>query len=225
MPGRVSPAGPVNLSVGYRDDKDMSERMGGTVGGSVASISWKVGADTGTDSCGPNCDDDRFGFHVGYAVGSGNAYVQFSDLDSDQDMNDTNGWVFGYSPCARGQRRGLRRARHDGLHGRDGRRGEGDHDSRGLEGRLLTLLTENVPGLATKMWIDCGAPSEAPRLFSDTGSRAASWSGAADVKSSGYRIGVDFPPRRRRMRSNVSRGSRRCLTPTAHSTGYWRHSR
>ena len=90
-------AGPVNLSVGYRDDKDMSERVGGTVGGSVASISWKVGADTGTDSCGPNCDDDRFGFHVGYAVGSGNAYVQFSDLDSDQDMNDTNGWVFGYS--------------------------------------------------------------------------------------------------------------------------------
>ena len=90
-------AGPVNISVGYRDDEDMSERMGGTVGGSVASINWKVGADAGTDSCGAGCDDDRFGFHVGYAVGSGNAYVQFSELDSDDDMKDTDGWVFGYS--------------------------------------------------------------------------------------------------------------------------------
>ena len=90
-------AGPVNLSVGYRDDKDMSERIGGTVGGSVASINWKVGADAGTDSCGADCDDDRYGFHVGYAIGSGNAYVQFSELDSDDDTKDTDGWVFGYS--------------------------------------------------------------------------------------------------------------------------------
>ena len=90
-------AGPVNISVGYRDDKDASERIGGAVGGNVASINWKVGADTGTDSCGADCDDDRFGFHVGYALGSGNAYMQFSDLDSDNDMKDTNGWVFGYA--------------------------------------------------------------------------------------------------------------------------------
>ena len=90
-------AGPINLSLGYRDDEDMSRRVGGTAGGSVASINWKVGADTGMDSCGDDCDDDRFGFHVGYIVGSGNAYVQFSDLDSDQDAKDTDGWIFGYS--------------------------------------------------------------------------------------------------------------------------------
>ena len=53
-------AGPVKLSVGYRDDDDGvdaagaavvgSTRIGGTVGGSVAGIGWEVGADSGEDS-------------------------------------------------------------------------------------------------------------------------------------------------------------------------------
>ena len=99
-------AGPVKLSVGYRDDDDGvnaddeavagSTRIGGTVGGSVAGIGWEVGADSGEDSCGIGCDDDRYGFHVGYTMGDGTAYMQFSELDSDEDMNDTDGWVFGY---------------------------------------------------------------------------------------------------------------------------------
>ena len=91
--------------------------------------------------------------------------MQFSDLDSDQDMNDTNGWVFGYSHVLADNV--VVYAEHgttDSMDEMDGG-GEGDHDSRGLEGRLLT---ENVRGLATKMWIDCGAPSEAAPTFFQT---------------------------------------------------------
>ena len=90
-------AGPVSLNVGYFDDDGGQERIGGTVGGNLAAINWKVGYDSGRDSCGMKCDDDRFGFHVGYAIGDGNAYMQFSDQDSDMDSSDTDGWVFGYS--------------------------------------------------------------------------------------------------------------------------------
>lgn len=90
-------AGPVNLNVGYFDDDGGQERIGGTVGGNIAAINWEVGYDSGRDSCGMKCDDDRFGFHVGYAIGDGNAYMQFSDKDSDMDSSDTDGWVFGYS--------------------------------------------------------------------------------------------------------------------------------
>lgn len=89
--------GPVNLSVAYFDDDDGQTRIGGTAGGNAGPISWKVGADSGQDSCGSDCNDDRYGFHVGYGVGNGNAYVQFSESDSDMDADDTDGWVFGYS--------------------------------------------------------------------------------------------------------------------------------
>ena len=94
--------GPVTLTVGYRDDDDTattvgSTRVGGTAGGSLAAISWEIGANSGQDSCGNNCDDDAYGFHAGYTMGDGSAYMQFSERDSDNDMNDTDGWVFGYS--------------------------------------------------------------------------------------------------------------------------------
>jgi predicted porin len=90
-------AGPVALTVGYQDNDDADERIGGTVAGSLAAVSWKVGYDSGTDAGGAGVDDDRYGFHVGYGIGDGNAYVQFSDMDSDDNAKDTDGWVFGYS--------------------------------------------------------------------------------------------------------------------------------
>ena len=94
--------GAVTLSVGYRDDDDTattvgSTRIGGTAGGSLAAINWEIGANSGQDSCGNNCDDDAYGFHAGYTMGDGNAFVQFSERDSDDNMMDTDGWVFGYS--------------------------------------------------------------------------------------------------------------------------------
>ena len=90
-------AGPVTLTVGYLDDDGGQERIGGTVGGGLANFNWEVGYDSGTDACGMGCDDDRYGAHVGYAVGDGNVYVQYSEKDSDDDMNDTDGWLVGYS--------------------------------------------------------------------------------------------------------------------------------
>ena len=90
-------AGMVTMNLGLFRDKDGVERIGGTVGGNLAGLNWKAGADTGSDSCGAGCDDDRFGFHVGYALTeAGNAYVQYSDSDSDADAADTSGWVAGY---------------------------------------------------------------------------------------------------------------------------------
>lgn len=90
-------AGPVTLNIGYQDNDGGQERIGGTVGGNIAAINWEVGYDAGTDACGMNCDDDRYGAHVGYAIGAGNAYVQYSELDSDTDTDDTDGWVVGYA--------------------------------------------------------------------------------------------------------------------------------
>ena len=99
-------AGPVNVSVGYYDnDTDMNEkdRIGGTAGGQLAGFNWEVGFDAGTDTCGAKCDDERVGFHLGYTIGDGNLYTNYSDTDSDSMdyeksyMADKSRWVFGYS--------------------------------------------------------------------------------------------------------------------------------
>ena len=97
--GTALSAGPVNLSLGFRNDKDGIQRVGGTASASMGPVSLKVGADTGSDSCtvGDDCNDTRFGFHAGFTMGSGNAYTQYSNLDSDDDTMDTDGWVFGYT--------------------------------------------------------------------------------------------------------------------------------
>ena len=98
-------AGPVSLNVGYVDEVAGADRLGGTVGGAVAGIDWKVGYESGTDvaTCTDGaCNADRYGFHVGYAingggVGGGRAYVQFGEADSDNDTKDLHYWVFGYA--------------------------------------------------------------------------------------------------------------------------------
>ena len=103
--------GSINLTLGYLDSTtdeggvDVS-RFGGTVGGDLAAINWEIGYDVGTDTCKksgrgmPDCDDERFGFHVGYdIVENGNVYAQYSDQDFDDMANekDKDGWAFGYS--------------------------------------------------------------------------------------------------------------------------------
>ena len=100
--------GSINLTIGYLDSMDDSidgvdidvSRLGGTVGGNLAAINWKIGYDVGTDTCMNGCDDERFGFHVGYGiVEGGNVYVNYSDQDYDDMANDMDAsdWVFGYS--------------------------------------------------------------------------------------------------------------------------------
>ena len=95
--------GPANLSLGYLDSNDGMRdvtRIGGTVDGNLAAINWEVGYNVGTDTCGTDCDDERFGFHLGYGVvEGGNVYMNYSDNDFDDMANekDANDWVFGYS--------------------------------------------------------------------------------------------------------------------------------
>ena len=102
--------GLANISLGYYDSNDgMGDvsRIGGTVDGNLAAINWEVGFNVGTDTCGVDCDDEQFGFHVGYGVvEGGNVYVNYSDGDHDDNqrmkddkltMQDSRDWVFGYS--------------------------------------------------------------------------------------------------------------------------------
>lgn len=119
-------AGPVNLNVGFMQQADDGERIGGTVGGAMAGIDWEVGYGTATDvTCtaamaastahtpgtadhvtsaavpAVMCDEDRYGFHVGYTHGTGPgggvAYMQYGDRDSDVAARDLSYWVFGYA--------------------------------------------------------------------------------------------------------------------------------
>ena len=96
-------AGPISFNVGFMQQVDDAERIGGTVAGGMAGFNWTLGYETATDAatCGTapatmSCDEDRYGFHLGYTIGSGNAYVQFSERDSDNNARDTSGFVFGY---------------------------------------------------------------------------------------------------------------------------------
>ena len=103
--------GPVALNVGYREMPTYGGgRLGGTVGGSVASFDWEVGYDAGTDvdNCAATgatvavpCDSSRYGFQLTYVLsagpGGGQVWTQYGNVDSDQDMNDSDYWVFGYS--------------------------------------------------------------------------------------------------------------------------------
>ena len=120
-------AGPISLNVAYMQQVDEGDRIGGTVGGAMAGIDWEVGYEAATDvTCtaakaastthtpaGTDthvgtaampaviCDEDRYGFHVGYTHGAGpgggTAFVQYGNRDSDVAANDLDYWVFGYS--------------------------------------------------------------------------------------------------------------------------------
>lgn len=108
-------AGPINMSLGYYNDDDETadgmrkegmQRIGGTVGGNYGPINWVVGYDSGEDVEieGVMGDDDRYGFHLGYAIGaSGNLYTQYSAQnwsDDEAALNidaDLDSWLVGYS--------------------------------------------------------------------------------------------------------------------------------
>ena len=66
------------LGLGYSGkDDDGPYHAGGTLGGSAGGLSWELGYQTKEDS------HDLYGFHVGYGVGGGNAYLNYEDCNSD----------------------------------------------------------------------------------------------------------------------------------------------
>ena len=119
-------AGPVNLNIGFMQQADDGERVGGTAGGAMAGIDWEIGYQTAADiectaekaastthTAGTDmhvttarmpavmCDEDSYGFHVGYTHGAGPgggvAYMQYGDRDSNVAAKDLSYWVFGYA--------------------------------------------------------------------------------------------------------------------------------
>lgn len=105
-------AGPVSLGVGYMEQVDGGERLGGTVSGTAANITLLVGYEAAQDitcvaataesvahAAGTGdhvvtaampaqlCDEDRYGFTLSYLVGAGpgggNAFLQYGQRDSD----------------------------------------------------------------------------------------------------------------------------------------------
>ena len=122
-------AGPISFSLGYMQQVDDGERVGGTVSGSVVDLNWKVGYEAATDiTCtaamaaipasvsddhdddgshtmtpvtpavpAVMCDEDRYGVHVGYGIGGGTAFAQYTALDSDVNARDQDYWILGYS--------------------------------------------------------------------------------------------------------------------------------
>ena len=69
--------------------------LGGSASGAMAGLDWDVGFELG-DADDDN-DAERYGFTVGYAIGSGRAYVHYEDLQYDDDMNESTNLLFGYS--------------------------------------------------------------------------------------------------------------------------------
>jgi predicted porin len=94
-------AGPLAFTAGFQQQIDDAERIGGTVKGSAANITMHVGYEAAEDLCGAGCDQDRYGFNLSYLLGAGpgggNVFVQYGDLDSDDDTVDYDYWVVGYS--------------------------------------------------------------------------------------------------------------------------------
>ena len=100
-------AGPINMSLGYYDDSDETvegvkvhgmQRVGGTVGGNIGAINWKVGYDNGDH--GSSGDDDRYGIHLGYAISDGgNIYTQYSagEISDDVSKENLSSLLVGYS--------------------------------------------------------------------------------------------------------------------------------
>lgn len=101
-------AGPINMNLGYYDDSDMTvdgvkvhgmQRVGGTVGGNIGAINWKVGYNNGSDvvydleddfdeDIEISGDDDRYGIHLGYAISDGgNIYTQYSERKFSGDVS------------------------------------------------------------------------------------------------------------------------------------------
>ena len=84
-------AGVATISLGYieRDDNGPYS-AGAAVGGAAGAMSWKVGYQTNEDVA------DYYGFHLGYGIGSGNAYLQYDNVDPDIG-SDTRATIVGYS--------------------------------------------------------------------------------------------------------------------------------
>ena len=84
------------VSLGYHgEDDDGTDSIGGTVGGSVSGLSWKVGYRT--DDHANNVDTKYYGFHLGYGIGDGRIYGQYEDFNSDVSTADDDSIILGYT--------------------------------------------------------------------------------------------------------------------------------
>ena len=81
------------LGLGYSGkDDDKPYHAGGTLGGSAGGMSWELGYQTKEDA------HDLYGFHVGYGVGGGNAYLNYEDYNDDaSNAADDRIVIVGYS--------------------------------------------------------------------------------------------------------------------------------
>ena len=83
------------ISVGYLGQDDGgADRLGGTVGGSFNTLTWKLGYQSVDDAAN---DAKYYGFHVGYGIGGGNLYLQYEDYNTDNDTGENDYLIFGYS--------------------------------------------------------------------------------------------------------------------------------
>ena len=88
----------ITLSAGYMNvsEKGM-DWFGGSASGAMAGIDWDVGFEVGEDGSAAENDAERYGFTVGYSVGSSRAYVHYEDLQYDNDMGESTYVLFGLS--------------------------------------------------------------------------------------------------------------------------------
>lgn len=88
----------ITLSAGYMNvSEDGMDWFGGSAGGAMAGLDWDVGFEVGEDGSAAENDAQRYGFTVGYSVGSTRAYVHYEDLQYDDEMNESTNTLFGVS--------------------------------------------------------------------------------------------------------------------------------
>ena len=86
----------ITLSAGYMNVSEGGmDWFGGSASGAMAGLDWDVGFELG-DADDDN-DAERYGFTVGYSVGSSRAYVHYEDLQYDNDTGESTYVLFGIS--------------------------------------------------------------------------------------------------------------------------------
>ena len=89
-------AGYMNVSEDGTDEGKMGvDWYGGSAGGAMGGLDWDIGYEMG-DAEDKN-DAERYGFTLGYSIGSTRAYVHYEDLQYDDKMNESAYTLFGLS--------------------------------------------------------------------------------------------------------------------------------
>ena len=95
LSGTLNVAG-ANLSVGWQDVDEGTESIRARVSGSFGPLGYKVGG--GTIEAASGSDTDVFGAFVSYSVmDGGSLYLEYEDIDSDDNAADNNYLLVGYA--------------------------------------------------------------------------------------------------------------------------------